>query len=259
MSEGLAGKVAVVTGGASGLGREVVDVMTGQGAAVVIFDRDGAGAIALADTLAAKGRKVAAFAGDVTRDADFAAAIALARARFGGFDIIHNNAGVIVDKPLHDTTDSEYDFVMDVNVRGVFLGCRAALHAFREQGVAGVIINTASIAAHAGDSASAIYTTSKTALLGLTRSIASGYAAEGIRANCVSPGDMKTPMLQQYWAATGDAAAAEAAMVSQYPCKRVADPREVAQVVAFLASDEASFVNGQSIVADGGLLSALFR
>lgn len=258
MAGRLAGKVALVTGGASGLGREVVDLMTEEGASVVIFDRNFAGAEKLVTELKAKGRKVAPFEGDVTKPESLVTAIQFAKQAFGRFDIIHNNAGIQIEKPIHDTSDEEYDRVMDINVRGVFNGCRAALQSFLADKVPGAIVNTASIAAHAGDNFVGAYTMSKTALLGLTRAIAQGYAAQGIRANCVSPGDMETPMLTQYWDAQSDPKAARAFMEELYPIKRVAHPREVARVVLFLASDEASFVNGEAIIADGGLLAKLY-
>jgi NAD(P)-dependent dehydrogenase (short-subunit alcohol dehydrogenase family) len=254
----LENKVAIVTGGASGLGRLVVESMVAEGAAVVVFDRDEAAGQTLVSNLAEKGYRVAFLRGDVTEPNDFTSAIALAENTFGGFDVIHNNAGVQLEKPIHDTTDSEFDWVMGVNLRGVFYGCRAAINAFHRQGRGGSIINTASIAAHAGDNFVGAYTASKTAVLGLTRAIAVGYATDGIRANSVSPGDMETPMIEKYFAATEDPAAARREMEAEYPGKRLAHPREVAQAVVFLASDEASFVSGEDIRVDGGLLAQIY-
>ena len=193
-----------------------------------------------------------AFSGDVTVPADFDRAISQARQRFGDFHIIHNNAGVQLEKPLHETTDEEFDWVTAVNLKGVFLGCRAAVIAFRESS-GGTIVNTASILAHTGDPFLPVYTATKTGVLGLTRAIAAAYASDGIRANCVSPGDMETPMIEKYFNATDDPSAARAEMEGAYPGKRIAHPREVAQAVLFLASDEASFVNGEFILVDGGL------
>jgi NAD(P)-dependent dehydrogenase (short-subunit alcohol dehydrogenase family) len=258
MGSRLEGKVAIVTGGASGLGRQVVELMVDEGASVVVFDRDETLGKPFASELVDGGHNAVFFHGDVTSPEDFDAAIALARKQFGGFDVLHNNAGVQLEKPVHDTTDDEFDWVMGVNLRGVFFGCRAAINAFRAQGRGGSIINTASIAAHAGDNFVGAYTASKTAVLGLTRAIAVGYAAEGIRANSVSPGDMETPMIEKYFAAADDPVAARQEMEGEYPGKRLAHPREVAQAVIFLASDEASFVNGEDIRADGGLLAQIY-
>jgi NAD(P)-dependent dehydrogenase (short-subunit alcohol dehydrogenase family) len=240
-------KVALVTGGASGLGREVVRLMAGEGARVVVFDRDGAGAQAVADEVDGLAHE-----GDVTRAADLDAAIARARDTFGGFDVIHNNAGVQLEKPLHETTEDEFDWVCGVNLKGVFLGCRAAVRAMLAGG-GGSIVNTASILAHTGDPFLPAYTATKTGVLGLTRAIAAAYFKDGIRCNCVSPGDMQTPMIEKYFNATPDPAAARAEMEGSYPGGRIAQPREVAQAVLFLASDEASFVNGEFILVDGGL------
>lgn len=246
-------KIAVVTGGASGLGREVVDLMSGRGAAVVIFDRNGDGAKTVADHFAELGRPVIPFTGDVTDAASFDDAIALARREFGGFNVLHNNAGVELEKHLHETTDEEFDWVMGINLKGVFFGCRAAINSFRKDGTGGAIVNTTSVAAHAGISSVAAYCASKAALLALTQSIADGYAGEGIRANCVSPGEMETPMLQQFLDAAPDPAAARTELLKSYPAARFADPSEVAKAVVFLASDDAAFINGTCLAVDGGL------
>jgi NAD(P)-dependent dehydrogenase (short-subunit alcohol dehydrogenase family) len=252
MGTRLQDKVAIVTGAGSGMGREVAKLMADEGAAVLCFDVNAVGAEQTADMITGHGGVAVPFAGDVTAPADFERAIAAARDGLGGFHIIHNNAGVQLEKPLHETTDEEFDWVTDVNLKGVFFGCRAAVRSFRETG-GGAIVNTASILAHTGDPFLPVYTATKTGVLGLTRAIAAAYASDGIRANCVSPGDMETPMIEKYFAATDDPVAARAEMEGAYPGKRIAHPREVAQAVLFLASDEASFVNGEFILVDGGL------
>jgi len=212
----LEGKGAVITGGGRGLGREVVKLMAGEGAGVVVFDvnLEGAGAVA-AEATEAGGRAVA-FEGDVTSEEDLAAAIARCREEFGSFDIIHNNAGVQVEKPLHESTVEDFDWVTGVNLKGVFLGCKQAVIAMRETG-GGSIINTASILAHTGDPYLPIYTATKAGVLGMTRAIAVDYALDGIRCNCVSPGDMETPMIEKYFNATDDPAATRAEMEAAYP------------------------------------------
>jgi NAD(P)-dependent dehydrogenase (short-subunit alcohol dehydrogenase family) len=253
----LEGKKALVTGGGRGLGREVVLLMSGEGASVVVFDLNGEGAEAVAAEARDAGGTAIAVQGDVTREADLAAAIARCREEFGGFDVIHNNAGVQVEKPLHETTEEEFDWVTGVNLKGVFLGCKQAVLAMRGNG-GGSIINTASILAHTGDPFLPVYTGTKTGVLGMTRAIAVDYAPDGIRCNCVSPGDMETPMIQKYFEATPDPAAARAEMEAAYPGKRIAQPREVAQAVLFLASDEASFVSGTFILVDGALTAKTY-
>lgn len=253
----LEGKGAVVTGGGRGLGREVVLLMAGEGAGVVVFDVNGEGAEAVAAEARDAGGTAVAFTGDVTVEADLAAAIARCREEFGGFDAIHNNAGVQLEKPLHESTAEEFDWITEINLKGVFLGCKQAVLAMRETG-GGSIINTASILAHTGDPFLPVYTATKTGVLGMTRAIAVDYAPDGIRCNCVSPGDMETPMIKKYFDATPDPAAARAEMEAAYPGKRIAHPREVAQAVLFLASDEASFVSGTYILVDGGLTAKTY-
>ena len=253
----LEGKVAVVSGGASGLGREVVLGMAREGARVVVFDLNGEGAQRVVEEVSTAGGTAVAHVGDVTAEDDVRAAIERARNELGGFHIIHNNAGVQLEKPLHETTVEDWDWVNQVNLKGVFLGCREAVRAMRHNG-GGSIINTASILAHSGDPFLPAYTATKTGVLGLTRAIAVAYARDGIRANCVSPGDMETPMIEKYFAATPDPVAARAEMEGAYPGKRIAHPREAAQAVIFLASDEASFVSGTYILVDGALTAKTY-
>jgi NAD(P)-dependent dehydrogenase (short-subunit alcohol dehydrogenase family) len=253
----LEGKVAVVSGGASGLGREVVLGMAREGASIVIFDQNAEGARQVVEEVTVGGGAATAYRGDVTVEEDVRGAIELARDEFGGFHIIHNNAGVQLEKPLHETSVEDWDWVNNVNLKGVFLGCREAVRAMRGNG-GGSIVNTASILAHTGDPFLPAYTATKTGVLGLTRAIAVDYAKDGIRANCVSPGDMETPMIEKYFAATPDPVAARAEMEGSYPSGRIAHPREVAQAVIFLASDAASFISGTYILVDGGLTAKTY-
>jgi NAD(P)-dependent dehydrogenase (short-subunit alcohol dehydrogenase family) len=258
MSRRLENKVALVTGAASGLGQEVAHLMAKEGAAVVVFDRDADGAERVAKAVTEAGGRALAHPGDVTSAADFDAAIAAAQSTFGGFHIIHNNAGVQLEKRLHETSEEDFDWIAEINLKGVFLGCRAAVRAFLDAGNGGTIVNTASILAHVGDPYLPAYTATKSGVLGLTRSIAVDYAADKIRANCVSPGDMETPMVQKYFDSTPDPAATRATMEAAYPGKRFGHPREVAQAVLFLASDESSFISGEFIIVDGGLLAKTY-
>jgi NAD(P)-dependent dehydrogenase (short-subunit alcohol dehydrogenase family) len=250
-------KVAIVTGGGSGLGREVVLGLGREGAKVVVFDVNGDGAESVAAEVVAAGGTAIPYKGDVRVRDEIGGAIDRARSEYGGFDIIHNNAGVQLEKRLHETTEEDWDWVVTVNLKGVFLGCREAVKAMKETG-GGSIVNTASILAHSGDPFLPAYTATKTGLLGLTRAIAVDYAIEGIRCNCVSPGDMETPMIEKYFNATDDPAAARAEMEAAYPGKRIAHPSEVANAVLFLASDDASFVSGEFIIVDGGLTAKTY-
>lgn len=251
------GKGALVTGGGRGLGREVVLLLAGEGAGVVVFDVNEEGAEAVAAEARDAGGNAVAFAGSVTDEEQIAAGIAFCAQEFGSFDAIHNNAGVQLEKPLIESTGEEFDWITEVNLKGVFFGCKQAVMAMKETG-GGSIINTASILAHTGDPFLPVYTATKTGVLGMTRAIAVDYAQFGIRCNCVSPGDMETPMIQKYFEATPDPAATRAEMEASYPGNRIAQPREVAQAVLFLASDEASFVNGTDILVDGALTAKTY-
>jgi NAD(P)-dependent dehydrogenase (short-subunit alcohol dehydrogenase family) len=253
----LEGKRSVVTGAASGLGREVALLFASEGARVVAADLNAAGAEAVADEINGGGTGAVAQACDVTVEDQVRAALDRCRSEWGGLDTLVNNAGVQLEKPLDETTNEEYDWIFDVNVRGVFWGCKHAVTMMRESG-GGAIVNTASALSLVSDPFLPVYTASKHAVLGLTRSVGVGYAADGIRCNCVCPGDMQTPMIERYWEATGDPEKARREMASMYPAGQIGQPGEVARAVLFLASDEASYVNGAFMQVDGGLLSKVY-
>jgi NAD(P)-dependent dehydrogenase (short-subunit alcohol dehydrogenase family) len=253
----LEGKRSVVTGAASGLGREVALLFASEGARVVVADLNAAGAEAVANEINGGGTGAVAQACDVTVEDQVRAALDRCRSEWGGLDTLVNNAGVQLEKPLDETTNEEYDWIFDVNVRGVFWGCKHAVAMMRESG-GGAIVNTASALSLVSDPFLPVYTASKHAVLGLTRSVGVGYAADGIRCNCVCPGDMQTPMIERYWEATGDPEKARREMASMYPAGQIGQPGEVARAVLFLASDEASYVNGAFMQVDGGLLSKVY-
>lgn len=248
----LQAKVALVTGGASGLGREIVRRLARDGAAVLSVDRDEARGVATAEELRAEGLSVEFRLGDVTREDDIRGAVEYAASATDRLDILCNNAGMQLIAPLHETTNDQWDLVQAVNVRSTFWGCKHAILRMREAG-GGSIVNTASISSFMGDPLLPAYTATKAAIVGLTRSIGVHYAAEGIRCNCVCPGDMETPMIEEYFASQGDPEAARREVEAAYPVGRIADPAEVAAAVAFLASPEASFINATELVVDAGV------
>jgi NAD(P)-dependent dehydrogenase (short-subunit alcohol dehydrogenase family) len=254
----LAGKTAVVTGTSRGLGRELVLAFAHAGAGVVALSRDAeAGSRVVAEANAAGGAVVFE-QGDVTREADIVRAIARCETEFGSLDVFVNNAGILGEGRLHETTNEQWDRLMAVHMTGTFWGCKHAVLAMRAAGRPGAIVNIGSILSFTGDGYLAAYTAMKSGILGLTRAIAIDYAADGIRCNCVCPGDMETPMIEEYFAGTEDATAARVEMESAYPGKRIAHPREVAAAVVYLASEDASFVSGTSLVVDGGLLAKTY-
>ena len=243
----LAGKAGVVTGASRGLGREILSLATGEGARVVAMSRT---AVEHGDAVFVQG--------DVRREEDVVAAIGRCVGEFGALDFLVNNAGILGEGRLHETTNEQWDDLVATHLTGTFWGCKHAIAAMRESGRGGAIVNIGSILSFTGDGYLAAYTAMKSGVLGLTRAIAIDYAADGIRCNCVCPGDMETPMIEQYFDGTEDAAAAREEMEQAYPGKRIAHPREVATAVIYLLSDDASFVNGAPILVDGGLTAKTY-
>jgi NAD(P)-dependent dehydrogenase (short-subunit alcohol dehydrogenase family) len=198
---------------------------------------------------------------DVTVDDDVAAAVARADRELGPLRFLIANAGHQVEKRLHETTDEDWARVDAVNVRGTFWCAKCSVLAMLEHRLGGSIVIVASIASLAADPGLAAYTVSKHAALGIARVIATdrGYTAAGIRANALCPGEMETPMVRQYFDAHDDPVAARNAVARAIPLGRISDPDEVAEVIAFLVSDAASYVNGAALVADGGVMSAVYH
>ena len=255
-----ANKSGLVTGASGGLGRAIVLDLAADGANVVALGRNIEG---LRET-AARAHGLAGTAevlqADVTDEAAVISALAEVERRFGSVDFVVNNAGKQIERDLLDTTNEDWETIDATNVRGPFWVCKHAAAAMLRLGRGGSIVNIASVLSVSADPMLPAYTTSKHAVLGLTRSIAvtRALARAGIRANAVLPGDMDTPMVQRYFAAHEDPEEARRQISSCYPVERIADPAEVAHVVRFLISDDASFVNGASIVVDGGLGAALY-
>ncbi|MEX0816252.1 MAG: SDR family NAD(P)-dependent oxidoreductase [Gaiellales bacterium] len=253
-----AGKAGVVTGASRGLGREILLALCREGASIVAVARDEqAGRLGVEEAVAAGGQALFRKA-DVRREEDVVAAIESCRAELGALDFVVNNAGILGEGRLHETTNEQWDDLVATHLTGTFWGCKHAVNAMRESGRGGSIVNIGSILSFTGDGYLAAYTAMKTGVLGLTKAIAIDYALDGIRCNCVCPGDMETPMIQQYFDGTDDPVAARAEMEAAYPGKRIAHPVEVAAAVVFLVSDESSFVNGTPILVDGGLTAKTY-
>ncbi|MGM4875191.1 SDR family NAD(P)-dependent oxidoreductase [Bradyrhizobium sp. 956_D2_N1_5] len=241
----LQGKVAVVTGAGSGIGAAIARLFVIEGAKVVLGDFVESGAV-LAAELAADGFETAFHRVDVTREADVAALMQVAVARFGRMDILVANAGIPERKsPIHELDLADWRRVIDVDLTGVALCNKFAVGTMLATG-GGAIVNMASILAHVGQENSNAYSAAKAGVVNLTRSVALTYAQQGIRANCVSPGYIDTPLLAQL------PEAVRQAMLVRQPIGRLGRPDEIAQVVAFLASERASIITGACINADGG-------
>jgi NAD(P)-dependent dehydrogenase (short-subunit alcohol dehydrogenase family) len=250
----LAGRTALITGAGSGIGRETALLFAGEGANVVVADRDGEGARVTAEAITGAGGRAHAVIVDVAQAAAVAAAVAEAERTFGALHVLFNNAGIFPDEdglPV-DTPEAVWERVIDVNLKGVFLGCKFGIPALLRAG-GGSIINTASFVAVVGAATAQIaYTASKGGVLAMTREIAVAYAKQGIRANALCPGPVDTPLLQQLLADP----AARARRLVHVPMGRLAKADEIARAALFLASDESSYVNGATFLVDGGITAA---
>ena len=243
----LENKVAFISGGARGMGAVEALLFTREGAKVVIGDvLDEEGRRTEAEINEAGGECVFVHL-DVTNEASWQSAISDTVSRFGKLDILVNNAGIYRTNTVENTTTEQWDQVMDINVKGLFLGTKAAIPEMRKAG-GGSIINMSSVAGLAGDHNSTAYTASKGAVRLFTKSTAIQYAAEGIRSNSVHPGTIETPM-------TADMLADQSYRedrVRRVPLGRLGQPEDVALGALYLASDESSFVTGSELVIDGG-------
>jgi NAD(P)-dependent dehydrogenase (short-subunit alcohol dehydrogenase family) len=248
----LTGKVALITGAALGLGRTAAEMFAAEGALVVVADVvDGDEVI---ESIDAAGGEATYVRCDVTDSDSVAAAVEHAREQYGALHVLYNNAGVMLadDDGPENTSIETYERTMDINVKGVLLGCRHAIPAMLESG-GGSIVNVASFVAHLGAATPQIaYTASKGAVLAMTREIAVVYARRGIRANALCPGPIMTPLLAKF---LSDDAKRQRRLV-HVPMGRFGEPHEIAHGAIFLASDESSWMTGQSLIIDGGITAA---
>jgi len=245
-------KVALITGAGSGLGLATAKAFADSGASVVLADWNEKSALAAAEELTAQGHKALAIRCDVSDDAQVEAMVTQTVATFGRLDAAYNNAGVQnVLAETADTTREDYDRVMGINLRGIWSCMKLELRQMREQG-SGAIVNCSSLGGLVGGAERGIYHAAKHGVLGLTKSAALEYAARGIRINAICPGLIWTPMADQM-VASGQGEALKA-MEKSIPMGRVGRPEEIANAVLWLSSDAASYVTGQSISVDGGLV-----
>jgi NAD(P)-dependent dehydrogenase (short-subunit alcohol dehydrogenase family) len=254
MTMRLASKVALITGAGSGIGRESALLFAKEGAKVVVVDIHSAAGQETVSRIKTAGGEAAFARADVSTAADAQAMIEFAETTYGGLNVLFNNAGVFPDQDgsVLDTAEEVWDFVMNVNLKGVFLGCKYGIPALLRAG-GGSIINTASFVALIGAATSQIaYTASKGGVLAMTREMAVEFARQNIRLNAICPGPVETPLLAQLLA---DPARRQRRMV-HIPMGRLARAHEVALAALFLASDDSAYVNGATFTVDGGITAA---
>jgi NAD(P)-dependent dehydrogenase (short-subunit alcohol dehydrogenase family) len=249
----LAGKSAVITGAAKGIGRATADVFAAEGARVVGTDIDAEGLERLRDELEARGAECVTVVGDVSNPADAQRMIAAAVEQFGRLDILVANAGVIPLGSIDESSPDDWDHVMSIDGRGMFLTCKYAIEAMANNG-GGSIVCLSSISGMAGQSRQSTYGPAKFVATGLTKHLAVEWASRGIRVNAVAPGTIWTERVRSLPDEPGGSEYI-AEIEKAHPMGRLGQPEEVARAIAFLASDDASFITGAILPVDGGYLA----
>ncbi len=247
--ERLAGKRTIVTGAGSGIGRAIALRLASEGARIVLADVDDAAARGVA---AEMDTQTLVHKTDVTKTSDVETLVGLAVSEWGGLDVMVNNAGVGVAGTAVTTTEGEYERVMDVCVRGTFLGMKHAIPAMAESG-GGSVINMSSVAALVGLVDRAVYSAAKGAILAMTRASAIDHIGDGVRVNCIAPGTVDTPWVARITSGYDDPEEARANMQARQPHGRFVTPEEIAAMAAYLAADESASIIGACMIVDGGV------
>lgn len=247
----LAGQVAIVTGGGSGQGRATALLFAQEGAKVVVGDLNARGAEETVRLINRnEGGQATAVQVDVTKADEVRNLVNTALSRYGRLDILINNAGATLFKGIDDTTEEDWDRILDTNLKGVFLGCKAAIPAMRQSG-GGSIVNIASVAGLIGMPQHFAYCAAKAAVIHFTKSLALDHGRENIRINCICPGGVRTPMLAEV--INIDDSTQVQRIAQQHALGRIAEPEEIARVSLFLCSSDASFMTGAAVTVDGGI------
>jgi NAD(P)-dependent dehydrogenase (short-subunit alcohol dehydrogenase family) len=253
----LSGKVAIVTGGGSGIGRATALLFAGEGAQVMVADWNRENGMQAVAAIRKEGGEATFCYADVSKGRDVENLVGTAVEQYGKLNVLFNNAAIQVLKRLVDTQEEEWDRVHSVNLKGVFLGCKYAIPAMIRSG-GGSIINMASVLGFVGDPDLAAYCAAKGGVIALTKAAALAYGPDGIRLNCICPGDVDTPLVQEYFDKDPDPQRLRQEVSSKYALRRIATPTEIAQAAVFLASDASSFMTASTMVVDGGLTSKCY-
>lgn len=247
----LSGQVAIITGAASGMGKAVAELFAAEGAVVIVADLPNSPGESVASAISTLGGKAIFMPVDVTNPNEVQALVGGVADQFGQVDVMHNNAGLpMAFTPIEAVDDAYYERMMSVNVKGVFLGCRAVVPYMKQRGK-GVILSTASTAGVRPRPGLNVYAASKGAVIALTKSLALELAPFGIRVNCINPVATDTPMLNQF-IGEGDIETGRAKFLNTIPLGRLAQPMDIAQAALFLASDAANMITGVDLAVDGG-------
>lgn len=247
----LKGKVAIVTGAAKGIGKGCAIVLAQAGASVAIADLDDTAGRALANEIAATGSAALALRCDVSNSEDVRALIESVVAHFGGLDILVNNAGYHISKSIEATSEQEWDYILRNNLKSVFLCSKYAIPHLRER--KGCIVNMSSMVGLVGQTNAGAYSASKGGIIAMTKGMALDFAKDGIRVNCICPGWVQTPLVEDWFGQQPDPDAARKYIHGVHPLGRIATPEEVGRAALFLASEAAAFVTGVALPVDGAL------
>jgi NAD(P)-dependent dehydrogenase (short-subunit alcohol dehydrogenase family) len=247
----LKGKVAIVTGAAKGIGKGCAMVLAQAGASVAIADLDEAAGRALEDEMSSTGSAALAVKCDVSSSDDVRALIDGVVTHFGGLDILVNNAGYHISKNIEVTSEQEWDYILRNNLKSVFLCSKYAIPHLRER--RGCIVNMSSMVGLVGQTNAGAYSASKGGIIAMTKGMALDFAKDGIRVNCICPGWVQTPLVEDWFGQQPDPDAARKYIYGVHPLGRIATPEEVGRAALFLASDAAAFVTGVALPVDGAL------
>lgn len=247
----LEGKVAIITGAAAGIGAASAERFAREGASIVAVDIDRSTLQSVADRITHSGNQCLAQGADVSRRDEVLKVVETTLQKFGRIDILFNNAGIVTPGKIDAIDEAQWDRAIAINVKSMYLFCHAVIPEFKKRG-GGVILNTASATALRTVTDRACYTTTKAAVVGLTKSMALDYVRENIRANCLCPGTIDTPSLQQRLSAFPDPAEARKNFIARQPMDRFGTAKEIAEAALYLVSPDSAFVTGVAFPVDGG-------